>query len=106
VGPHDPFSPLHEEYQKLANVFWLKAVQHGRKRLFTTAQKWLGYGPVHLQPNDEVWLLKNARVPFILRPHGESQYRLIGEAYVHGIMQGRLIDAPGGAEGFREIEIV
>ncbi|PMD34307.1 HET-domain-containing protein [Hyaloscypha variabilis F] len=106
VGLHDPFSPLHEEHQKLGNVFWLKAVQHGRKRLFTTAQKWLGYGPVNLKPNDEVWLLKNARVPFILRPRGESQYRLIGEAYVHGIMQGQLIDAPGGTDGFQEIEIV
>jgi len=53
-----------------------------------------------------VWLLKNADVPFILRPCGESQYKLIGEAYVHGIMRGELVDAPGGTEGFAEIQIV
>jgi hypothetical protein len=35
--------------------------------------------------------------------NGESQYTLVGEAYVHGIMHGELIDAPGGTEGFKEI---
>jgi hypothetical protein len=59
-----------------------------------------------LQPNDELWLLKHAAAPFILRAYGESQYQLVGEAYVHGIMYGELVDAPGGLEGFGEIEIV
>jgi Heterokaryon incompatibility protein (HET) len=76
------------------------------RRLFTTDQKWLGLGPENLEQDDEVWLLKHANVPFILRPRGDSQYTLVGEAYVHGIMHGELVDAPGGTEGFREIQIV
>jgi hypothetical protein len=90
-----------------SNPFTFRAGQWAPlRRLFTTPQKWLGLGPESLEQNDEVWLLKNANVPFILRPDGDSQYTLVGEAYVHGIMQGQLIDAPGGTEGFREIQIV
>jgi len=100
-------SLLYVEHEKLSNRFWLPAQQYnvGRK-LFTTSQKWLGLGPECLQKDDEVWLLKHAAVPFILRPHGESQYTLVGEAYIHGIMHGELVDAPGGTEGFQEIQIV
>jgi hypothetical protein len=50
--------------------------------------------------NDEVRLLNNAAVPFILRPYGESQYPLVGEAYVHGIMHAQLVAEPGETEGF------
>ena len=104
---HDHLSPLVLEAQNASNTFWLQAIQyHKGRRLFTTFQKWLGLGPESIEQGDEVWLLKNAGVPFILRPHGESQYMLVGEAYVHGIMHGELVDAPGGTEGFREIQIV
>ena len=75
------------------------------RRLFITTQKWFGLGPENLRPNDEVWLLKHAKVPFILRPYG-GQYQLVGEAYVHGIMFGELVTGPGGEEGFQDIEIV
>jgi Heterokaryon incompatibility protein (HET) len=77
-----------------------------RRRLFITSQKWLGLGPECLESKDELWLLKHAAVPFILRPYGESQYQLVGEAYVHGIMHGELVAGLGGFDGFREIEIV
>jgi hypothetical protein len=104
----DPEKALHyAEPLDLCDIFWVQAQQYntGRK-LFTTSQKWLGLGPECLEQDDEVWLLKHAAVPFILRPHGESQYTLVGEAYVHGIMHGELVDAPGGTEGFMEIQIV
>ena len=90
-----------------SNPFSGPAGQYGiGRRLFVTSQKWLGLGPIALKEDDEVWLLKNADVPFILRRRGDSQYTLAGEAYVHGIMHGELIDAPGGSEDFHDIEIV
>jgi hypothetical protein len=98
---------LHPEIIKLSNIFWIPAQKcNAGRKLFTTSQKWLGLGPGCLEQDDEIWLLKNAAVPFILRPHGESQYTLVGEAYVHGIMHGELVDAPGGTEGFMEIQLV
>jgi hypothetical protein len=29
-------------------------------------------------------------VPYVLRPRGNNEYELVGEAYVHGIMHGEL----------------
>lgn len=63
----------------------------GRK-LFLTTSGLLGLGPKSLgqdpSSKDEVWLLMRARVPFILRHVEGSKYRVVGEAYVHGIMYG------------------
>jgi hypothetical protein len=52
----------------------------------------LGTGPRSLRAGDEVWVLAGASVPMVLRQadgggHG-ARYRLVGEAYVHGAMQG------------------
>ncbi len=68
------------EILNTCNLYWHRAAPWctGR-RLFTTTQKWLGFGPESLEQGDEVWLLKNAKVPFLLRPHGESQHTLVGE---------------------------
>ncbi|KAK0609423.1 heterokaryon incompatibility protein-domain-containing protein [Immersiella caudata] len=60
-------------------------------RTFRTPNHYLGMGPVSSQVGDEVWILKGARTPFILRRKGPDQYQLIGEAYVHGIMHGEAL---------------
>jgi hypothetical protein len=39
------------------------------------------------QPGDSIALIRGGKVPFVLRPHGVN-WMLIGEAYVHGIMEG------------------
>ncbi|KAE9364064.1 HET-domain-containing protein [Stipitochalara longipes BDJ] len=102
-GQLDLLNPL----ISISDKFQLRAQNSGAgHRLFVTAEKWLGSGPELLESGDEVWLLKNAALPFILRPIEDSQYELVGEAYVHGIMYGELLDAPGGREGFRDIAIV
>ncbi|KAK8101332.1 HET-domain-containing protein [Apiospora kogelbergensis] len=55
----------------------------------------LGYEP---QPGDEVWILAGGKVPFILRPvtegqsHQELRYKLVGDCYVEGIMDGERAD--------------
>ena len=64
-------------------------------RLFRGAKSYIGLGPAPSTVDDEVWILENSRMPFILRrvedgEEGEHQYRLLGEAYVHGIMHREL----------------
>lgn len=50
------------------------------------------------QGGDEIWALAGSRVPFTLRKEysdgqgDEPRYRLIGDAYVHGIMHGEVIE--------------
>ncbi|KAK1751407.1 heterokaryon incompatibility protein-domain-containing protein [Echria macrotheca] len=61
-----------------------------RRRFFLTTEGRMGIGPASMQPEDEVWILEGGRMPFILRRQNRdgSGLRLVGCAYVHGIMGG------------------
>ncbi|KAI1205634.1 uncharacterized protein F4807DRAFT_464515 [Annulohypoxylon truncatum] len=48
-------------------------------------------GPIGVQVDDILVIILGADVPFILRPV-ENKWRLIGDAYVHGIMEGEYIE--------------
>ncbi|KIW69825.1 hypothetical protein, variant [Phialophora macrospora] len=68
------------------------------RRVFrTSGMMLLGTGPKALRVGDEVWILGGGKVPYILQPVKEvegfgtrpgRQHRLVGEAYVHGLMHG------------------
>lgn len=77
------------------------------RRLFRTKKNFLGSGPEGVQAGDLVFIIPGASVPYILRStfpkaarlsfirnsnsHAFNSYRLIGEAYVHGIMHGEAV---------------
>ncbi|KLO94933.1 heterokaryon incompatibility protein (het-6OR allele) [Fusarium fujikuroi] len=72
----------------------MRNATQGRK-LFMTESGLLGLGPKTLgqsSSKDEVWILMGARVPFILHHIEGSKYRVVGEAYVHGVMYGEGYD--------------
>ncbi len=52
----------------------------------------LGVGPIHCEVGDQVWVLAGAKTPVVLRPSGSGCYQLLGEAYVHGVMEGQALD--------------
>lgn len=58
--------------------------------LFRTRSNLLGLGPLSTTHDsdqaDQVWILAGARVPFILRPERDGRFKIIGEAFVHGMM--------------------
>lgn len=56
-----------------------------------TARGYLGLGPPLVQPGDVCCILWGGQVPFILRAVDEH-WILIGEAYVHGVMEGQVLD--------------
>ncbi|KAK8154378.1 heterokaryon incompatibility protein-domain-containing protein [Phyllosticta citrichinensis] len=62
------------------------------RRPFVTARGMLGLGPAELREGDVVWVLWGADVPLVLRRAGGGDGRgwwsVVGEAYVHGIMDG------------------
>lgn len=66
------------------------------RQLFCTDKGLLGLGPKSTSKDknrtDEIWILRGARVPFILRAEGGNRYKIVGEAYVHGIMYGEEVD--------------
>ncbi|KAF9636440.1 Heterokaryon incompatibility [Lasiodiplodia theobromae] len=57
------------------------------RRFFVTKKGYIGIGPACMQEGDKVCVLSGAIVPFILRSDG-AEHKLVGEAYVHGIMHG------------------
>lgn len=63
-----------------------------RRRFFETSDGHLGLGPLAMREGDFVAVLFEGVVPYVLRPYGDGQhFRLVGEAYVHAIMNGQAI---------------
>ena len=59
------------------------------KRSFVTTKKgYLGLAPWGAREDDVVCVLRGGDVPFILREKEDGYWKLVGEAYVHGIMDG------------------
>lgn len=72
------------------------------RRLYTTEKGYLGLGPASVSPGDTIWIIPGHDKPVILRDaqrgssmgdgegsgSGEKRWRLAGETYVHGIMDG------------------
>ncbi|ROW01276.1 hypothetical protein VMCG_05874 [Cytospora schulzeri] len=60
--------------------------------LFVTANGRVGLGHPGLEICDTVWVVGGARAPFIFRETGQKDsYRLVGDAYVYGIMHGECL---------------
>lgn len=68
------------------------------KRPFLSRMGYVGMGPLNAEPGDVIVVLLGASVPFIIRPLGENRYKLLGECYCDGIMDGE-----GFKTGRREI---
>jgi hypothetical protein len=48
----------------------------------------IGPVPINTRKGDVVALFTGGRVPIILRPETGKHYTVVGDAYVHGIMNG------------------
>jgi hypothetical protein len=60
------------------------------RSLFITSTGYMGMG--RAQEGDEIWVLFGGNVPFILRPvPGSSEYTLVRDYYLHGIMDGEAV---------------
>lgn len=61
------------------------------KALFATTNGLRGLGPKSIKPGDEVWLVRDARMLFVVRPREQGDYELLGESYVYRCMNGELM---------------
>ncbi|KAF3031840.1 hypothetical protein E8E12_001761 [Didymella heteroderae] len=67
------------------------------RRFIITTKGYVGIANDDVRSGDKVCLLSGGRMPVILRPEGKD-FVFLGEAYVHGMMQGELwpcADLPG-----------
>jgi hypothetical protein len=78
----------------------VQAVTWGRRLFKTSTKGWLGMGPNKPYPiktGDAICILFGCSVPVILREQetmsdGSKHYKLIGESYVHGMMNGHALN--------------
>jgi hypothetical protein len=65
------------------------------RRFFMTEMLYFGFGAKSLRVGDKVVVLLGGKVPYIVRRvDGENGvYRFVGDAYVHGIMNGEAVEA-------------
>jgi hypothetical protein len=65
----------------------LREAVHNR-RFFITSDSGMGLGLDTMHENDRIALFLGAQVPFLIRQSEGNVYTLVGECYVHGIMDG------------------
>ncbi|KAI3323721.1 HET-domain-containing protein [Xylariaceae sp. AK1471] len=59
------------------------------RRIFATKQGYFGITSESVGIGDIVWILAGARTPYVLRNNiGDKKSKIVGEAYVDGLMQG------------------
>jgi hypothetical protein len=78
------------------------------RRFFITDRGAMALGPRSMETRDVVYVPHGSQVPFVLRKKDDvtSTYTLIGECYVHGIMEGELFEqAVSGKNEARDIRI-
>ncbi|OCK95422.1 HET-domain-containing protein [Cenococcum geophilum 1.58] len=63
------------------------------RRFFVTAKGYIGLGPPEVQDGNLVTVLLGGQVPFILSK--QEKFRLVGECYVHGLMDGEAFSEDG-----------
>lgn len=69
------------------------------RRLFRSKGGYMGIGPSKVQIGDQICVLFGGKTPFILRqkdasldvPNQSQEWELVGDVYVHGIMDGETI---------------
>ncbi|KAJ6195223.1 hypothetical protein J3E72DRAFT_271480 [Bipolaris maydis] len=60
-------------------------------RCFLTRDGRLGLGPRITEGGDQIWLPMGADTPFVLRPLHDGNFKILGQAYLHGVMQGEAV---------------
>ncbi|TGJ80421.1 hypothetical protein E0Z10_g8341 [Xylaria hypoxylon] len=66
----------------------------------------IGWVPEETMEGDMVVIPYGSRVPFVVRSDEKGRYRLIGECYIHGLMDGQAISAKGKQERETVISLV
>jgi len=67
------------------------------KRRGRTEDGYVGQFCLNVQVGDFVYIPLGSAVPFVIRPGSSKTYRLIGECYVHGIMNGEAFAMSGAS---------
>lgn len=101
-SPSAPFreNRLAGEDESIETTVWIASLE--RSFIFTERGH-MGLAPDWCKPGDAIAIMGGGAVPMVLRPVGEVAskegdvpvFEVVGEAYVHGVMDGQALDAKG-----------
>ena len=69
---------------------YAREVLKGR-RFFTTKEGYIGLAPEAVQMGDQVCIILGCQSPLLLRREEKDRYLVIGECYIHGLMNGEAL---------------
>ena len=67
-----------------------------QRALITTETGYLGLAPIAVCQGDVVAILFGCKCPVVLRPYRDDMYNVIGECYIHGLMDGEILSQKRG----------
>ena len=93
TGEIEPVGETHEDQvhwydERLESYRQAMEWSGTRRRSFVSLNGRIGLGPQSLQPGDSVAEIAGTDVPFALRRREDGGYQLVGEVYMHGVMDG------------------
>lgn len=71
-----------------------------RHSFFLSAKDYIGMGPMWLRPGDIVVIFCGGPTPYIIRKAGKGRFKLVGEAFMHGLMYGEALSMEGDLQDF------
>jgi hypothetical protein len=89
--------------------YFVRAVEVAvaRRQFFLSNTGWMGLAPTSAVKGDIICILLGGATPFVLRPAGNDLYQLVGECYIHGMMDGEAMeDLEKGKYKEKEITLV
>ncbi|KAI3319821.1 heterokaryon incompatibility protein-domain-containing protein [Xylariaceae sp. AK1471] len=98
------FPPLEGDMQEISTHFRIFGAElmraAGSRSLIITENGFIGVAPIDTRPGDIVCVIRGYHMPVVIRPVEAKQgvYRLIGNSYVHGIMDGSFARAASRQE--------
>jgi hypothetical protein len=89
-----------DDFTFAARYWKLMATRCSNRRLFTSRRGYLGLGPAVILVGDIIAVILGLDTPLVLRRAGSDSYRIVGEAYVHGIMDGEAMKGSPSTQAF------
>jgi len=97
----DPEAVVMSPGEERDAIYW-KAVLRGLRNasVFLTRDGRIGLAPLGdlVQVGDTCCVIFGATVPFLLTPAREGRHKLISECYIHGVMNGEIMEQYGQSD--------
>jgi hypothetical protein len=82
------------------SVQFFGSLKANGRRFCVTEKGYIGLVPPHTELGDKVCVIFGASTPFVLRDAGEGKHALVGECYMHAMMDGEVVPESGEGTWF------